>query len=478
MLLLYFIGMLSQSFARELSIDDALKLTIEQNPQLKQADYDVERAKTSYMSAKGIFDPQLTASVGRNVSTNQQLMAGVAFDLETAGPSYRVGFQSQLPTGTNVSMNWNTSRTSTKFKLENSPSEQEFNPFDTRLQLNLTQPLLQGSSVMYNLRFVKEAQRGIELSVLRKKEQLLNTLTDVSKKYWNVQYQKLLLDLAIDSIEVAEEEVRTIQAQVQEGNLASVELDRVEVSRLSAEVAKIDAENVYLASYESFLLLLGFEVTEQIQLVSNDMNTLEVNDWNIETEIQKAMEGNLSLQVLEQNIEASKQRSKEAHHALFPDVSIVSSYTLSGWEDEFSQAMEEVFERSLPGSYVGLEMSVPIANWADQGDYQQKLIDVEKAKQDLRTAQDGIKQQVHAQVRILQVSQRKIALAEQNIIVAEKTLEADKTLRDLGRNVEKDVLASIQSLKDARTQLARAKVDQQQALLELARLKGDFFYVK
>ena len=63
-------------------------------------------------------------------------------------------------------------------------------------------------------------------------------------------------------------------------------------------------------------------------------------------------------------------------------------------------------------------------------------------------------------------------------MVAEKTLEADKTLRDLGRNVEKDVLESIQALQDARTQLAKAKLDQQQALLELARLKGDFFYVK
>ena len=96
----------------------------------------------------------------------------------------------------------------------------------------------------------------------------------------------------------------------------------------------------------------------------------------------------------------------------------------------------------------------------------------------MRTTQDTIKQQVQAQVRILQVSQRKIALAEQNIVVAEKNLKPDKTLRDLGRNVEKDVLASIQSLKDARTQLAKAKVDQQQALLGLARLKGDFFYVK
>jgi outer membrane protein len=476
MFFIYF-GILSSSFAKELTIEEALKLTIEQNPQLKQADYDVERAKKSYVSAKGMFDPQVTASVGRNVSTNQQLMAGVAFDLETIGPSYRFGFQSMLPTGTSVSMNWNTSRTSTKFKLEDSPLEQEFNPFDTRLQLNLSQPLLQGSSMMYNLRFVKEAQRGIDVAVLRKQEQLLNTLTDVSKNYWNVQYQKLLLNLAIDSIEVAEEEVRAIQAQVTEGNLASVELDRVEVSRLSAEVSKIDAENVYLSSYESFLVLLGLEQTDPIQLVSVSKN-IETMEWNVEKEFQKALEGNLSLQILKQNINSADQRAKEAHHALFPDVSLVSTYTLSGWEEEFSQAIEEVFNRDLPGSYVGLEMSIPIANWSDQGDYQQKLIDVERAKQDLRIAQDGIKQQVQSQVRILQVSQRKIALAEQNIVVAEKTLEADKTLRDLGRNVEKDVLASIQSLKDARTQLAKAKVDQQQALLELARLKGDFFYVK
>ena len=48
----------------------------------------------------------------------------------------------------------------------------------------------------------------------------------------------------------------------------------------------------------------------EIQLVSNDTKTSEVHDWNVETEIQKAMEGNLGLQVLEQNIEASHQRSK------------------------------------------------------------------------------------------------------------------------------------------------------------------------
>ena len=472
-----FIGMVSIATARELTIEEALRLTVTQNPQLQQVDFDIQKAEYSYIAAKGIFDPTFTTTIGRNFSTNQQLMAGVLFDLETEGPSYRFAFQSLLPTGTNISMNWNTSRTSTTFKLENSPSEQNFNPFDTKLQFNLTQPLLQGSSMMYNLRFVKEAERSVDIAKLRKQEQLLNILTDVAKNYWNVQYQKLLLDLAIDSIEVAKEEARSIQEQVKEGNLASVELDRVEVSRLSAEVAKIDSENVYLASQESLLLLLGLDISSNLSLSSQPKEIQNI-EWNVETEIPKALDGNINLQIVQQNIRSAEQRILEAKHALLPDLSLVSTYTLSGWEEVFSDALSEVIGRDLPGRYIGVEMSIPIANRADEGAYQQNMIDLQKAQQELRITQDSVKQQVQAQVRILEVSQRKIALAQQNIVVAEKTLEADKTLRDLGRNVEKDVLESIQALQDARTQLAKAKLDQQQALLELARLKGDFFYVK
>ena len=57
----------------------------------------------------------------------------------------------------------------------------------------------------------------------------------------------------------------------------------------------------------------------------------------------KAMEGKYS------DTRAAYQFfTKEAKkpYALFP-MFAVSSYTLSGWEDEFSQAMEEVFERFL-----------------------------------------------------------------------------------------------------------------------------------
>ena len=38
-------------------------------------------------------------------------------------------------------------------------------------------------------------------------------------------------------------------------------------------------------------------------------------------------------------------------------------YSLTGWEKEFSAALDELGRQDLPGSYVGVNLDVPIANW-------------------------------------------------------------------------------------------------------------------
>ena len=84
-----------------------------------------------------------------------------------------------------------------------------------------------------------------------------------------------------------------------------------------------------------------------------------------------------------------------------------------------------------------------------------KLIDVEKAKQDL----ERLKMQLSSRYRHrfnAQVSQRKIALAEQNIVA--ETLEADKTL-EIWVEMWKRMFQQHSISKRYRTQLAKAKVD-------------------
>ena len=84
----------------------------------------------------------------------------------------------------------------------------------------------------------------------------------------------------------------------------------------------------------------------------------------------------------------------------------------------------------------------------------------------------SITQQVQRQIRELQATQTKAKLAAVNLRVAEKTLSADRALRDAGRSIEKDVLASIKAVEDARVQYERALADHQLARVELLKLQG------
>jgi hypothetical protein len=77
------------------------------------------------------------------------------------------------------------------------------------------------------------------------------------------------------------------------------------------------------------------------------------------------------------------------------------------------------------------------------------------------------------QLRTLEQVQTKIELHRLNILVAEKTLQTDQALRNAGRNIEKDVLASIKAVEEAKVNYERAVVDGVLAWVELQKLKGE-----
>ncbi len=463
---------LSFALARDLSYEEALLLALEQNPQLHSAHADLKSAEAGLLAAQGIFDPRATMELGRSLSTNQQLFAGVgAFNTQTVGPSGSVGLQGLLPYGTSFSWNYQVSRTSSRFKLENVDSEQEFSPFDTSMRFNISQPLLEGALTGYNLRQVREAKQSIDLAELRLLEQRQNLLAEVGKSYWSLRHQELLLELARESLSIATEEARLIAAQVKEGNFADVENDRVESARLASESALIDAENSYRSATEALLLQLGLPLAAELTLTSEEPQTLN-KGWDESTEVEKSLSNNPSILLARAQKEQSELRLKDAKHARLPELSLTASYTLSGWEEAYDDALSELFQRDLPGSYLGLSLNAPLGNWADKGTYEQRVADVEKSRLSLKSLEQNINQQTRLQVRTLRSTEVKLRLAQSNVDVARKTLIADRELRDAGRKIEKDVLDSIKAEEEAQAQLARARADHHQALLELARLQG------
>jgi outer membrane protein len=460
------------AFALDLSYSQAMEAAIEGNQQLRGALLDIEAAQGSMLSAKGAFDPTFTGTVGRNVSSGQQYFAGFGvFNTEVLGPSMSVGMQSQLPTGTSLSADWSVSRTTSRFVLEGAPVEEEISPFDTRIQLNFSQPILQGFMLDYNMRPLREAKRSLDLAELQAEQTRQQVLSDVAKAYWNLHYQIQVEKLSAESIRIAEEEKRVILALVEQGNLAPVEADRVEAALFASRSSSIDAENAKMAATDNLLALLGLPLGEEVLLLTEPAAPIE-QDWVLEMEVETARQQSLELQRLRLAAAAAESRLRDARHASLPNLSATVSYTLSGWEEELGTAIEEMLNGGLPGHFVGLNLSMPLGNWADKGGLAESIAQLEKARSDLDAMESSLEQRVRAQVRAIRSAAAKRELASANLELAKKTLETDRALRDAGRSIEKDVLDSLKSVENARAETLKSLSDYNLALIELALLKG------
>ena len=466
--------LLSTGWAEELSYQQALEQALQNNVQLSSAKLNVKAAQGGVLSARAIFDPQFSTSYGRTFSTSQQFFAGIGLvNTDFTGYSFSTSLQSNFPTGTNFSMSWQTDQNNNLFRLENDliDAEQSNNPFSTQLSVTITQNLLEGHRISYNLQPLREAQQVLTIAELTNQEQRVQILSDVAKAYWNVRYQRRLESLAQRAIEIAQEEKRIVLAQVQQGNVAAVEADRVEVVVLQAKANLIDIENAKFDATEALLLLLGKPTQTEITLTSSPAPVKAIST-DEKKFINAALNGNVTLQKLRRNTEIAEQRLQNARHKYLPDLQAVARYSISGWEDDFSDALDEMWNFDLPGNFIGLTLNVPIANWAERGENTQRIAELQKSQQDEKAMEQSITQQVRTQLRILRAAEMKTKLATANVKLAENNLKTDRALRDAGRNIEKDVLDAIQAVRDAKNQYERAVVDYLVAKIELDRLQG------
>ena len=154
-----------------------------------------------------------------------------------------------------MTLDWNSNQSETKYQLQDAPIEQEVNPFDTSLTLNINQPLLEGVLPSYNLRGLREAQSMRSISQLTQNETEQRILKDVARAYWELYHSGKLVEIAAQSLRIARDEKRSVQAQIEEGNLPPIEETRMESAELSAQSALIDAQNQYTTLKEQLLLI-------------------------------------------------------------------------------------------------------------------------------------------------------------------------------------------------------------------------------
>ncbi len=461
-----------------LAYNEALDRALAGNLELQMVAQDLRVAEGALLAARGIFDPNLTAYDTFNSQRNQDVQQFGEISSDLRFNTWGLGLGWFAPTGTTASLDWRSTRSEVQYDLIDFPASlrDQFvqpDPFvRTRLGATLTQNVLQGHQIAFNLSGVRRGHQAVDAAQAQLLAQRQQTLANVALAYWASYYQGQLVEIARQALAVSQEEARVVRVKVEQGTLAPVEQTRADAAVVQAERTLIEAQQGVRTANDSLALALGEEPGTDFLLSTAPAEAVALN-IDVERAVAAALENNPSIVALKVQVVGSEADWLAARHQRLPTLDATGSFALNGTEADQAASVGELFSGQLPEWSIGANLSVPLGNRADRGNLNSAAATYQKMRLQQLSLERTISQQVRAQAAALQTAAVQVQLSKANLRLAEQTLAAERALLDAGRSLQKDVLASIRGVDTAKAELQKASADYQVAIIELERLKGN-----
>jgi outer membrane protein len=468
-----------------LTYEEALEGTLSNNPTLQQSRYFEAQAKNDWVGERGIFDPSFELSGNYAKSTNRGFFQGFPYDSESTNFDWQGGFTGTTPTGTNWSLSGGLNRNLSTFTtlFGGFENEQTQDTYSGSFNGSVTQQLLKGVRLTYNLQNVTRAHDGWQNAQLSTELSLQEVLAQSASAYWAWQYATQQLQISMDSVEASEEALRVGRLKVEAGELAPVERTRLEAAKVQAQTTALASQNQERETRNSLLLLMGRAPGEVIE-PATPVGTVVDLPIDPARAVAVALEQNLQVLLARQTVDQSELMWINARHGMLPSLSATLSAGTSSQveltdsegnkvEDiKGSSALSEMISEPLPTMSVGGLLTVPIGNRSARSARVNAEIEWEKKQLELQEMERSVQSQVEQQVALLGSARQSVDLADLNQRLAEEMLSAEEALVDAGRSIQKDVLEARTEVSRARAEAAKARTDYRLAQVELLRLQG------
>src|SRR5262245_45598710 len=203
-----------------LTVDDAVKLALDHNPDLAAARFDPQIGDTRVAAAAGAFAPTLGSSFGRNNQLQPPASLLVPTATRTDVVTSNVSLNQRLPMfGTSYSLGWDGSHTESNNFLNS------FNPIlRSGLSLNVSQPLLKDFKTDNARTQLVQSHFTRDIADASLREELVQTTANVKSTYWALVSAIALVEARQTALDLAEELARVNKAKVDVGQSPPLDL--------------------------------------------------------------------------------------------------------------------------------------------------------------------------------------------------------------------------------------------------------------
>ena len=455
-----------------LSLEEAIVRTLAGSPAIQLVSFDPAISRESMIQAAAAFDV-VVFGAGTLEKTDNKRYA-TALRPMTDERTFNVGLRQLLPTGTRWELTWGATRDWDNAQTATSPTK-----FEPTVGLEITQPLLRGGWLDFNLGRLRIARLAHKSDMQAFRSEVEGTITNVYRLYW--QLHQATRELGIQKSLVAWSEKTRKMIKGREG------LDAAIVQQKQAESA--------LASHRGTLVRLEkliYDVQEQLGVLLGDPQINALGKFeiipttpfadgpvviNVADQLSAALKHNPTLAQGRLAIQAAGVQIKVAENDVLPRLDLTASTTTQGMAGSPHVAGRELISGDYVSYTVGLEFEYPIGNRDKNSLLRTRKLDRSKAIANFQQSADQIAASVKERVRQIEMSLKTLEYQRLAVAAYKAELGGLEVLQETRRGgMDPEFLElklrSRERLAEAERAELQALVDYNSALIELRRVTG------
>jgi outer membrane protein TolC len=281
----------------------------------------------------------------------------------------------------------------------------------------------------------------------------------IATAYYGVLGNRDTVRNSYQNLQSSQKNAERTRALAADGRIAQAELGRLEQQQLSVEAAWVNAVRTYRQALDDFKIQIGLPVEANLVLDDSDLESLQIRhpDISVDDAIRVALATRLDrMNTNDQYVDATR-RSEVARNFLKPQVDLVASTEITSGPDTARGV-----PLPDPARYswnAGLDLDLPLDRKSERNQYRQATLFEDRARRDLDLLEDRIRLQVRDGWRTLEQARRSYEIAEVGVKIAQRRVEEQALLAELGRAKAQDQVDAQNALNDSRNQRTQALVN-------------------
>lgn len=473
----------------DMTLDQAMQIALEKNLDLKIARMEPVIQDYTIQGLRSVYRPTLSGSYGYNNNTStatRQLDCGSR--ISNSSNSYSSNVNQRLPWfGSSFSTGFTSSRSAT-----NDACTLRNPTFDSRLNLNFTQPLLTNFKIDADRNSLRTAPIQRQVADINLQIAIENIKSRVRLAYWAVRQRIEAIEIQKRSLELARRQFEDSKIRVEIGTMAPIDTTQFEVAVVNQEQGLLNAEINWKTAELNFKQLLASGPDDDINKATInpvDQPRFEIQSVDIQAAVQNAIATRTDIEVSRKNLQVSEFDLDIRKNALMPSLNLQANYSLRGTGGPtlvrlgqagpitdtipggYSDAVRSLFGVDTPSWSMTFNFSYPLGMVSQKVALAQSEIRLDQARTRIDSQKLAISTAVTNAGLAVQNTFKQLEQARKSADVQERNTEAARIRFDNGLSTAFEVASALNSLTNARLNELNATINYLNAIAEFDKVQ-------